>query len=228
MDEIHKALVKQFGKRKAKAAELNWGAAQAGFDYAAKTFTKTDPYRVERMNADRRQDHHRRQRGLRAGRHVRRRHGGDLVSHHALVLAGGIADRLHAALPPRSGNRQGHLRHRAGGGRAGLHRHGARRRLGGRPLHDRHRRPGHLADVRIHRPGLLRRIPGGDLRRASASGPPPACPRAPRRATSSPPRCSPTATPSTPCSSRARPKSASPWPSRPSISPSSSRPRSSS
>jgi 2-oxoglutarate ferredoxin oxidoreductase subunit alpha len=50
MDEIHKALVKQFGKRKAKAAELNWGAAKAGFEYAAKTFTKTDPYRVERMN----------------------------------------------------------------------------------------------------------------------------------------------------------------------------------
>ena len=50
MEEVHKALVKQFGKRKAKAAELNWGAAQAGFDYAAKTFTKSDPYRVERMN----------------------------------------------------------------------------------------------------------------------------------------------------------------------------------
>jgi len=50
MEEIHKALFKQFGKRKAKAAELNWGACQAGFDYASKTFTKTDPYRVERMN----------------------------------------------------------------------------------------------------------------------------------------------------------------------------------
>ncbi len=51
MEEVHKALVKQFGKRKAKAAELNWGAAQAGFEYASKTFTKSDPYRVERMNA---------------------------------------------------------------------------------------------------------------------------------------------------------------------------------
>src|SRR5207237_9483432 len=50
MDEIHKALVKQFGKRKAKAADLNWGAAKAGFEYAAKTFTKTDPFRVQRMN----------------------------------------------------------------------------------------------------------------------------------------------------------------------------------
>jgi 2-oxoglutarate ferredoxin oxidoreductase subunit alpha len=50
MEEVRKALVKQFGKRKAKAAELNWGAVQAGFDFAARTFTKTDPYRVERMN----------------------------------------------------------------------------------------------------------------------------------------------------------------------------------
>src|SRR5581483_4449326 len=51
MDEIRKALVKQFGKRKAKAADLNWGAAQAGYDWAAKTLTKTDPFRAERMNA---------------------------------------------------------------------------------------------------------------------------------------------------------------------------------
>src|SRR5579871_6094602 len=50
MQEIRKALVKQFGKRKAKAAELNWGAAQAGHDYAAKTFSKTDPYQIQRMN----------------------------------------------------------------------------------------------------------------------------------------------------------------------------------
>src|SRR5690242_2232377 len=51
MDEVRKALVKQFGKKKAKAADLNWGACQAGYDFAAKTFAKTDPYRVERMNA---------------------------------------------------------------------------------------------------------------------------------------------------------------------------------
>src|SRR5580698_8602868 len=50
MEEVHTALVRQFGKRKAKAADLNWGAAKAGYDYAAKTFTKTDPFRAERMN----------------------------------------------------------------------------------------------------------------------------------------------------------------------------------
>jgi 2-oxoglutarate ferredoxin oxidoreductase subunit alpha len=51
MEEIHKALFKQFGKKKAKAAELNWGACQAGYDYAASNLTKADPYRVARMNA---------------------------------------------------------------------------------------------------------------------------------------------------------------------------------
>jgi 2-oxoglutarate ferredoxin oxidoreductase subunit alpha len=50
MEEIHKALFKQFGKKKAKAADLNWGACQAGYDYASQNFTKGDPYRVERMN----------------------------------------------------------------------------------------------------------------------------------------------------------------------------------
>src|SRR5215472_3941325 len=50
MQEIRRALVKQFGAKKAKAAELNWGAARAGFDYAAKSFSKTDPCRAERMN----------------------------------------------------------------------------------------------------------------------------------------------------------------------------------
>ena len=51
MQEIRKALVKQFGPKKAKAAELNWGACQAGFDFAAKTLTHPQPCRVERMNA---------------------------------------------------------------------------------------------------------------------------------------------------------------------------------
>ncbi|HZO55573.1 MAG TPA: 2-oxoacid:acceptor oxidoreductase subunit alpha [Bryobacteraceae bacterium] len=50
MEEIHKALFKQFGPKKAKAAELNWGAAKAGFDWAAANLSKDNPYRVERMN----------------------------------------------------------------------------------------------------------------------------------------------------------------------------------
>ncbi|MBI1790333.1 MAG: 2-oxoacid:acceptor oxidoreductase subunit alpha [Acidobacteria bacterium] len=51
MEEIGKALYKQFGARKAKAADLNMGACRAGYDYAAQHFTKTDPFRVERMNS---------------------------------------------------------------------------------------------------------------------------------------------------------------------------------
>jgi 2-oxoglutarate ferredoxin oxidoreductase subunit alpha len=51
LEEVRQALLKQFGPRKAKAAELNWGAVQAGHDYAAKHLRKTDPFRVERMNA---------------------------------------------------------------------------------------------------------------------------------------------------------------------------------
>ncbi|HYY70205.1 MAG TPA: 2-oxoacid:acceptor oxidoreductase subunit alpha, partial [Terriglobales bacterium] len=49
MVQVEKALRKQFA-RKAKAAELNWGAAKAGFDYAAATLTKADPCYVERMD----------------------------------------------------------------------------------------------------------------------------------------------------------------------------------
>jgi 2-oxoglutarate ferredoxin oxidoreductase subunit alpha len=51
MEEMRKALFKQFGKRKAKAAELNMGALAAGFDYAEKNLAKVDPFRVEKMNA---------------------------------------------------------------------------------------------------------------------------------------------------------------------------------
>ena len=51
MEEVHLALSKQFGLRKAKAADLNWGAVQAGFDYAANNLPKQDPFRVERMHA---------------------------------------------------------------------------------------------------------------------------------------------------------------------------------
>jgi 2-oxoglutarate ferredoxin oxidoreductase subunit alpha len=50
MEEIHTALQKQF-RKKAKAAELNWNAARAGYEFADKNLVKSDPYYVERMNA---------------------------------------------------------------------------------------------------------------------------------------------------------------------------------
>jgi 2-oxoglutarate ferredoxin oxidoreductase subunit alpha len=51
MDEVRKALTKQFGKKKAKAAELNWDTCQASYDYASKTFPHLIPFKVERMNS---------------------------------------------------------------------------------------------------------------------------------------------------------------------------------
>ncbi len=49
MAEVEKALRKQFAK-KVKAAELNWNAAKAGYDWAASSLTKADPFTIERMN----------------------------------------------------------------------------------------------------------------------------------------------------------------------------------
>jgi 2-oxoglutarate/2-oxoacid ferredoxin oxidoreductase subunit alpha len=46
---VENGLRKQFAK-KPKVFELNFGAVQAGFDYAKTTFTKQDPYFLERMN----------------------------------------------------------------------------------------------------------------------------------------------------------------------------------
>jgi 2-oxoglutarate ferredoxin oxidoreductase subunit alpha len=46
---VESGLRKQFAK-KPKVFELNFGAVQAGFDYAKTTFTKQDPYFLERMN----------------------------------------------------------------------------------------------------------------------------------------------------------------------------------
>ena len=63
--------------------------------------------------------------------------------------------------------RQEQIRHRAGRGRTGLDRHGDRRRLERRARLHRDLRPGHLADAGVHRPGLFRRNPRGDLRRAA-------------------------------------------------------------
>ena len=49
MTEVDNALRKQFAK-KVKAANLNLAAVQAGFDYAAASLTKRDPFRIERLN----------------------------------------------------------------------------------------------------------------------------------------------------------------------------------
>ncbi len=50
MEWVEKTVRKQFAK-KVKAAELNLSAVRAGFDYAASSLTKQDPYVVEPMSA---------------------------------------------------------------------------------------------------------------------------------------------------------------------------------
>ena len=49
MAEVEKAIRKQFAK-KVKAANLNMGAAQAGYEYAKANLTKQDPFRIARMD----------------------------------------------------------------------------------------------------------------------------------------------------------------------------------
>jgi 2-oxoglutarate/2-oxoacid ferredoxin oxidoreductase subunit alpha len=46
---VEAALRKQFAK-KVKAADLNWAAVQAGYDYSSATFSKNDPFVLEAMN----------------------------------------------------------------------------------------------------------------------------------------------------------------------------------
>ena len=50
MEWVEKTVRKQFAK-KVKAAELNLNAVRAGFDYAASSLTKQDPYSVSAMSA---------------------------------------------------------------------------------------------------------------------------------------------------------------------------------
>ena len=50
MEEIQKALQRQF-RKKAKAAELNWNAAKAGYEFAQKNLQKADRFSLARMDA---------------------------------------------------------------------------------------------------------------------------------------------------------------------------------
>jgi 2-oxoglutarate ferredoxin oxidoreductase subunit alpha len=48
--EVVEASVRRQFAKKQKAADLNWAAVKAGYDYAATTFTKHDPFVLERMH----------------------------------------------------------------------------------------------------------------------------------------------------------------------------------
>jgi 2-oxoglutarate ferredoxin oxidoreductase subunit alpha len=50
MKAVETALRRQFAKKQ-KAADLNWSAVEAGYNYAAESLTKDDPFVLERMHA---------------------------------------------------------------------------------------------------------------------------------------------------------------------------------
>jgi 2-oxoglutarate ferredoxin oxidoreductase subunit alpha len=50
MKAVEDSLRRQFAKKQ-KAADLNWSAVEAGFNYAAQSLTKQDPFSLERMHA---------------------------------------------------------------------------------------------------------------------------------------------------------------------------------
>jgi 2-oxoglutarate ferredoxin oxidoreductase subunit alpha len=47
---VEAAVRRQFAKKQ-KAADLNWNAVKAGYDYTAESLTKSDPFVLERMNS---------------------------------------------------------------------------------------------------------------------------------------------------------------------------------
>jgi len=161
-EQIRKALYKQFGERKKKAADLNWGAVQAGLDYARANLAKQDPYFIEPLDRT-------------AGKLVIEGNtaaalgcmfaGVTVCTWYPITPSSSLAEALitlYGTLPARPRNRQGDLRDRPGRGRAGQHRHGHWRRLGGRSRDDLHVGAGHLADVGVRRVGLLRGDPCRD------------------------------------------------------------------
>jgi len=50
MKAVETSLRRQFAKKQ-KAADLNWAAVEAGYDYASESLTKQDPFLLERMHA---------------------------------------------------------------------------------------------------------------------------------------------------------------------------------
>jgi 2-oxoglutarate ferredoxin oxidoreductase subunit alpha len=51
LDKVEKAVRRQFAKKQ-KAADLNWAAVQAGYEYAKTSLTKHDPFVLEPMHAN--------------------------------------------------------------------------------------------------------------------------------------------------------------------------------
>ncbi len=161
---------------RAHAGEVLEEARAAGVErhgHRARLQLREGPLRVSAADSpradgrDEGQDPDRRQHRRRPRLRVCRRHGGRVVSDHAVDLADGRLQGLLPEVPRRQGDQEEPLRDHPGGRRTGRHRHGDWRLVGRRARLHAHVGSGHLADERVHRPGLLRRGAGRDLRRAA-------------------------------------------------------------
>ena len=104
--EVIEDAVRQTFASKQALIQYNMDAIELGANYAAEHFDCPLPTRVEPMDRDLRQDHDRRQHGGGSGVPLRARHGGRVVSDHALDFAYGRLQVLLRAIPGRS--RHGH------------------------------------------------------------------------------------------------------------------------
>ncbi len=165
MAEAEAAIAKQF-RKKAKAAELNVRAARAGFEYATASLQKKDPFQIRRMDANR---------------------GKIIIDGNAAAalgaMFGGVTVVTWYPITPSSSLVETLIsymrRYRIGpdgkstfaivqaedelaavGMVVGAGWAGARAMTATAG-------PWHLADVRVRRPRVLRRDPGGDLGRAA-------------------------------------------------------------
>ena len=154
----------QAAGEEAEGAGPEHGRAQGGVRLRRGDVRPESRLRRRAHERQRGQDPHRRQPGGGHRLHDGRRHRRRVVSDHAVLVAVRVVHRPDAAAPHRQGDGQGDLRYRPGRRRDRGRRHGHRRQLGWRARDDLYLGPRHLADGRVHRPGLLRGGTCGDLR----------------------------------------------------------------
>ena len=210
MGEMEKATRKQFGK-KVKAADLNMGALKAGAEYAQQNLPKQDPFSVERMHKT---DGQILIEGNTAGALGAMFAGVTVVAWYPITPSSSLPEALIGYMKKhRIDKATGKATYAIVQAEDEIASIGMVLGAGwaGRARDDVDLGPGHLADERVRRPGLLRGSAGRRVRHPARRARPPACRRARRRGTSPRRRCCRTATPSRSCSSRARSKSATRW-----------------
>jgi 2-oxoglutarate/2-oxoacid ferredoxin oxidoreductase subunit alpha len=195
MEEVRRALFKQFGKRKAKAADLNWNAAQAGYDYAAKEPAEDRP--VPRGAHGPRPRARSSSTATPPARWAAMFAGVTVVTWYPITPSSSLVESLIGYLKRyRIDQETGKATFAVVQAEDELAAIGMAIGAGWAARgHDRHLRPGHLADVRVHRLGYYAEIPAVifDVQRVGPSTGLPT--RTMQGDMLSSPPCSPTATP---------------------------------